>query len=330
MAYAGALTELAASGFDFWTPQRKLKTVCGCSIGALFGAMIVVGATAQEIEDQARSRPMRDLVDPDVKLLVSRFGLDSGDSLMLWIDNLLQAKTGRANLTLKESYDLTGVSLEVPATNLNLARTEYLSHVTAPDLRVCEAVTISMSLPPVFCSRSWRAPVGRAVGLSAAECGVERLVVGQQVRVDSTKVDPIDGAELSTPCKGVVESLTAEGRATIRVERACSLVDGGLLDNFPLGRYDPETTLGIRLLWKNAFSLGSITSYFSRVASVALTAAERLEYDALDPKLKSRTITIDTGAIETIQIELSLEGVEALIARGRLAVLRRRGASGGS
>ena len=99
---------------------------------------------------------------------VPRFGLDSGTSCSGSTIFFSQDRSGQ--FTLKESYDLTGVSLEVPATNLNLARTEYLSHVTAPDLRVCEAVTISMSLPPVFCSHLAGAGRSRG-GLSAAECG---------------------------------------------------------------------------------------------------------------------------------------------------------------
>ena len=37
MAYVGALQELA-NVYDWWSADRRLKRVCGCSIGALYAA----------------------------------------------------------------------------------------------------------------------------------------------------------------------------------------------------------------------------------------------------------------------------------------------------
>ena len=325
LAYAGVLEELQHY-YDFWSPGRTLKVVCGCSIGALYAVVIACGGTASDITAIARSQPMRALIEPDVKLLVSRYGLDTGDSLMHWVDGLIAAKTGRSNITFRELFELTGVTLEVATTNLQLARSEYMSHVTAPDMRVSEGATISMSLPPLFVGRSWRAPVGRAV-VSAADCGVAPpLAVGQRVRLaDHIAVEPIDDAELPTTCTGVVETLldSAE-RARVRVDRTCTLVDGGLMDNFPMRRHATEgggECLGMRLMWKNCFDMGSITSYFSRTMCVALTAAETTEFETLPPAARRNTVVVDTGPVDTVDINLGASVVEALIARGRLAML---------
>ena len=322
IAYVGALQELA-NVYDWWSASRRLKRVCGCSVGALYAAMIAVGATADEVSAIAREQPMRSLVDPDVQLLVSKCGMDTGDALLQWVDGLLRAKTARQNLTLAELFGLTGVELELVATNLNLARVEYLSHETAPGMRVAEAVTTSMALPPLFCGRMWRAPVGRARGVAPADCGATApLAVGQSVRLaERVKVEPIDGAELPAVRVGVVEAAGGAAGATVRVERSCTLVDGGLLDNYPFRRAarDGARCVGLCLTWKNAFTLGSITSYFSRTACVALTAAEEREMQHAE--VRRATVRIDTGPVATVDLDLQPSVVEALIARGRLAMM---------
>ena len=325
LAYAGALEELSAV-YDWWSERRALRRVCGCSVGALYAAMICAGATAGEIGAIARGQPLRALVDPDIKLLFSRFGSDTGDALLQFVDGLLRAKTSRANLTFAELYALTGVELELVATNLNLARAEYLSRATAPDMRVAEGVTVSMALPPLFCGRAWLAPVGRASAVSPADCGVARLAVGQRVRLGAgVEVRAIDGAELPAGRAGVVEAVDERaGTATVRVERSCTLVDGGLLDNYPFRHAavgGARRCVGMRLSWRNAFTLGSITSYFSRALCVALTAAEQAEMQTLGEAARDATVTIDTGPVDTVDLDLPPATVEALLARGRLAML---------
>ena len=331
VAYVGALLELA-NHYDWWSTARRLKRVLGCSIGALFAAMVAVGATADEICDTARENPLRNLINPDIKLLFRTHGMDTGDAVLQWVDELLRAKTGRRNISLLELHEITGVTLELVATNLNLARGEYLSHRTAPTMRVAEAIMVSMSLPPLFSGRNWSAPVGRA------RCTVAELdspvTSGQTVRLpDGIAMKSIDGAELpAMTTSAVVEGVEGE-RVTLRVDRTCTVVDGGLVDNFPMRRAlelvreengedeaaAAQHCLGFRLVWSNAFALNSITSYYSRAAAVALTAAEMHEIRALPPSC--RIIAIDTGPVNCVDLDLSSRTVDALLARGRLAVL---------
>ena len=78
------------------------------------------------------------------------------------------------------------------------------------------------------------------------------------------------------------------------------------------------------VLWLHALALVPLSPRVPVPARPRIApprAAERLEFDALPAGLREATVTIDTGAVSTVDINLSGESIEALIARGRLATL---------
>jgi len=313
LAYGSCLAQLARIGLDFWSKERTIRTICGCSIGGLVSVLIAVGVTPDEFEETARAQRMSDLVSVDIRLLLSKWGLDSGDKLQEWTESMLEAKVGRRGITLQECHALTGVRLEIAVTNLNLDRVEYISHENSPHLPVSEAVVMSMSLPPVFSPRKWRC--------------TERVFdeVGISARMDVVGALPAEGSPVQVERRGEKIVGTAENVDLtkrvfdVRVEKEYLVVDGGIRCNYPMARFDPERTIGFRLLWRNAFALDSIDRYLTRVASVALSAAEEADWLAISEEARARTISIDVGDVSTLQFDMTEEELVAMLELGRKA-----------
>ncbi len=313
LSYASCLAEFASMGLDFWSARRTIKTVCGCSIGAMAAAFVTVGVTPKEFNEIARSRAMESVVSVDVRLLLSEWGLDSGEKLQQWIDHIIEAKVGKANITLKECHALTGINFEVVVTNLNLDKVEYISHENSPMLTVSEAVVMSMSLPPVFSPRKWKCMVDFVKDAEVSD------------RIDAVGAMPADGDPIQierggSRTVGIAENLNLVKRVfDVRVEREYLVVDGGLRCNYPMMKYDGPNTIGFRLLWKNAFALNGIDRYISRVASVALSASEQADWRTISERARSHTVLLDVGDVSTLQFALTDEELESIMKLGKKA-----------
>ena len=312
LAYGSCLAHLARLGLDFWSAERTIRTICGCSIGSLVSALIAVGVTPQELEEMARSQRMGDLVSVDLRGLLSQWGLDSGEKLKTWIDDILEAKVGRRGITLKECHALTGVRLEMVVTNLNLDRAEYVSHDNSPNLAVSEAVVMSMSLPPVFSPRKWRC--------------TERVIEAVEVsaRMDTIGALPAEGSpvqiEREEKIVGTAEHVDLIKRTfDVRVENEYLVIDGGIRCNYPMARFDPERTIGFRLLWRNAFALNSIDRYLTRASPPSRLALRRKRTGWRFPRTRAPARSIDVGDVSTLQFDMTEEELTRMLEIGREA-----------
>jgi NTE family protein len=98
------------------------------------------------------------------------------------------------------------------------------------------------------------------------------------------------------------------------------MVDGGLADNFPMQLFPAAQTLGMRVHWTSAFKLDTIDQYFSRVAYCALSASEAAQWSRLPAEARARTVEINTGNIQTVELRLDDAEKQMVIAAGRDAV----------
>ena len=98
------------------------------------------------------------------------------------------------------------------------------------------------------------------------------------------------------------------------------MVDGGLADNFPLQLFPASQTLGMRVHWTSAFTLDTLDQYFSRVAYCALSASEAAQWSRLPAEAKARTVEINTGNIQTVELRLDDAEKHRVIASGKEAV----------
>jgi NTE family protein len=156
LSYAGALEQLAKQGHDFWSADRQLKGVAGSSIGALFAVCLAARVSIECLLMEVRRFNMRDILSIDPCLLFYERGLDPGDKLREFIDQLLQRSVGSATITMHELQLSSRLHLIIPVTDLEQGKTLYLDHRNAPALLVGEALAMSMSLPLIFTPKTYQ------------------------------------------------------------------------------------------------------------------------------------------------------------------------------
>ncbi|GAA4392342.1 patatin-like phospholipase family protein [Hymenobacter koreensis] len=157
IAYGGALQELEQQGV-----LAGIQRVGGTSAGAIQAALLAVGYTPQEIITVVNSTPVQRLNDGRFIFfggshrLVKQYGWYRGDQFTKYLSELVARKTQNGNLTLGQLHALAQQQpgryrdLYTTGTNLTTQRVQVFSHETHPDMRVADAVRISMSIPLYF------------------------------------------------------------------------------------------------------------------------------------------------------------------------------------
>ena len=155
IAYGGALAELERKGV-----LQNIERVGGTSAGAIQAMLLAVGYSPAEITRITNETNIKKFADGrfffagGVSRMVNKFGWYRGDRFSEFLGELLKEKTGNPDLTLAELHQLAGRhnfrDLYVMGTNLSKQKAEVLSHETYPDMKVKDAVRISMSIPLYF------------------------------------------------------------------------------------------------------------------------------------------------------------------------------------
>lgn len=131
---------------------KNLNSIAGSSAGALIGVLLNVGYSPKEIFQECKNIDISSLLDPDVKLIVKYYGVDTGHKLINYIKNMIINKGFNENITFKQLFVKTNIHLILTGTNVNLRMTEYFDYIHSPDLRVLDGMRVSISVPLYFTS----------------------------------------------------------------------------------------------------------------------------------------------------------------------------------
>lgn len=151
IAYGGALKELEDRGI-----MSKIIRVAGTSAGAIQATLVALGYSADEITDIVAETPIEAFNDDGfltkgTKRLVKEYGWFQGDSFLKKIEKLIFLRTGNIDLTFAQLHELAQTypfrDLYITGCNLSDQKVEIFSHETYPDMRVADAVRVSMSIP---------------------------------------------------------------------------------------------------------------------------------------------------------------------------------------
>lgn len=150
IAFIGCVSSLESAG-----ALRRLRTVVGCSAGAIVALFVALGMTAEEMRAwMLQGVSDRSLVEVDIEGVLSiadRLGVDDGERVVEALRGAVRSKMkGAEDATFVELAKATGRGLVVCVSNLEDARQELLSVDTAPDLSVLTAVRMSISVPILF------------------------------------------------------------------------------------------------------------------------------------------------------------------------------------
>lgn len=131
-------------------PLFNIKTICAVSVGSLFGLIYLLKYSYVEMLEEVLNKKFDQLKDIRIMNFVNKYGLDNGSNIIAWLQTLMTRKNIDYNITLKGLYDITNVDFQIMATNLNKYCYKKFNYIDTPDVKVLDAVRMSISVPFLF------------------------------------------------------------------------------------------------------------------------------------------------------------------------------------
>jgi NTE family protein len=151
IAYSGVIEVLEEKGL-----LTNIEKLAGTSAGALTAMMLSMGYSSDRISKIVTSTRFENLNDGSfffaggISRMFRHFGWYHSDKVSEWIGELITAKTGNPDLTFIEWKEAGFKDLYVTGTCLNKQRLVVFGKETYPNMRVRDAVRISMTIPLYF------------------------------------------------------------------------------------------------------------------------------------------------------------------------------------
>jgi NTE family protein len=151
ISYAGAIGELERLGL-----LKDIEKVGGTSVGAITALTLSLGYTAKEIESIIGDTNPGKFNDGNFLLfggpsrLRKHYGWYKGNKFLRWTEKLIEKKTGNGDITFMEHHMKNYRDLYVTGTSLNNQKVIVFSYETYPNMKVKDAIRISMSTPFFF------------------------------------------------------------------------------------------------------------------------------------------------------------------------------------
>lgn len=288
IAFAGALKRL-----EELNVTGTIKRIIGSSAGAITAGAVAVGYTGQEMEELLKNTDFNEFKDSswgvvkDVYRLFSRFGYYKGNVFEEWFCQILTKKCGRGDITFAEVYNQFGIDLIITGTCLSRRKTLYYNKDNTPDMKICKAVRISMSIPGFF----------------------QAIFDKNQDEVDVL----VDGGTLNNYPINYFDNLKLE-----HVSSSDKTVGDDGVETF-----DYSKTLGLKLMGVNELENSQIyegyekidgfESFLSSILSSLLLQIERLH---VNDKYWKRTVPIKTFNVDTTEFDITDSMKDKLIQSG--------------
>jgi NTE family protein len=151
IAYVGALEVLDESNI-----LPGIARVAGTSAGAIAALTVSLGYKPSEIEKIIYDTKIQKFNDGKfffiggINRMNQKYGWYRGEAFSKWLGQIIKAKTGKIDITFRELHDQGYKDLYVTGTSLNRQRLVVFSYENYPDMKVKDAVRISMSIPLYF------------------------------------------------------------------------------------------------------------------------------------------------------------------------------------
>lgn len=135
-----------------------IESVTGCSIGSFIGLLFILGYTPKEMYDIMIEFDFTTLQEIEISKLFNQFGIDSGYNFVKLIKELIELKLGKdkSDITLLELNKITNKHLKIVTTCLNTRKSEYFDHITEPNLKVYDAIRMSISIPIFYTAPKYK------------------------------------------------------------------------------------------------------------------------------------------------------------------------------
>jgi len=151
IAYCGALKEMESRGL-----MNNVERVAGTSAGAIMALAVSLGYTAENLSGIISNTNFKEFNDGryffagGINRMNKYFGWYRSRNFDNWLGKLIESKTGNANITFSELHAKNYKDLYITGTCLNKQKLIVFSYETYPNMRIRDAVRISMSIPLYF------------------------------------------------------------------------------------------------------------------------------------------------------------------------------------
>lgn len=299
IAYSGAIEAIEQQHL-----LTHVKRIGGTSAGAITALALCLGYSAGEITTLISSTDFKKFNDGRYFFIgglhrVSRYyGWYRGQQFEAWLSKLIAAKTGDAGITFRQLHDRGYKDLYVTGTCLNRQATVVFSQENYPNMKVKDAVRISMSIPlyfePVFID-----PSGAVVHRPKDKKGLDVMM---------------DGGFLAN--------------FPIRLFDSTRYFNPDTANTFTINPY----TIGFRIDSKEQIEMDQngkglavmpVTSFREYAAAFYNIIVENLNRSSLTPADWQRTVSIPDGKIGPRIRKLKASEIDTLITNGRSAAAGR-------
>lgn len=141
-AFIGAMKYLHDTG-----QLIDLQEISCSSAGAMIGFFYVFSkGDVDRLIQIALDAPLVDIAKPDIKSLLTKFGLIDADRF----EKYMVKVTGGKNPTFKELYEMNPIKLHIPTYDIVMKKTIYMSVESTPDMKVAHAVRRSIAIPIIM------------------------------------------------------------------------------------------------------------------------------------------------------------------------------------
>lgn len=151
IAYAGGIKYLEENNL-----LSNVKKVGGTSAGAIAALALCLNYSAEEIENIISATKIQKFNDGKfffiggISRLNRKYGWYRGKAFTKWLEDLIIKKTGNGDITFQELHESGFRDLYVTGTCLNHQNLLVFSYETFPEMKLKDAVRISMSIPLYF------------------------------------------------------------------------------------------------------------------------------------------------------------------------------------
>ena len=139
--------------FKYFEEKNVIKTIesiTGSSAGAIFGSLLALGYTSNELNLIVKQMVFKDYLQINVDSILNfttQKGFESGNKLNLFIKKCIYNKTNNENFTFIQLYEKYNINLQIGVTNLTQHKFELLNKESNPDLPIHKAISASIAIP---------------------------------------------------------------------------------------------------------------------------------------------------------------------------------------
>lgn len=302
LAYAGVVAALEEAD-----RMREVRHVAGTSAGAITALLVALDYKSGEVLQIVSDTRFESFNDGGFPLLGGAvrmgrsYGWYKGERFLRWLEDLIEAKTGNPDITFEQMHQAGFRDLYVTATCINRQQMVVLSRHTYPNMRLLDAVRISMSIPFYF-QAMWIDEGGRVLGKREERSQADLMVDGGFLAnfpiflFDSLVVNEC-GTQVREPHPGVVGA-RMDSDAQIAQDRS-----GGGLATQQIGSFQQYVAASFVLVaeslnrpfatpgdWERTISISSldIGAKIRRMSEAEKTGLYRSGFEATETFLKKR------------------------------------------